>query len=155
LADAEKRTIALETEQAGATDSQVARARIVTGALFRWRAERGFGKSKAANLVVVRIADERRNRNGNCDTKTAVSRDILPVPLVRWSSLMTAGVRATMRSHSFSRRRACACGAIGSMAERKGSIGGAHLHPSDRPKLSTIVSSAAKESDGLTARRAN
>jgi hypothetical protein len=124
LADAEKRTIALETEQAGATDSQVARARIVTGALFRWRAERGFGKSKAANLVVVRIADERRNRNGNCDTKTAVSRDILPVPLVRWSSLMTAGVRATMRSHSFSRRRACACGAIGSMAERKGSIGG-------------------------------
>ena len=78
---------------------------IVTGALFRWRAERGFGKSKAANLVVVRIADERRNRNGNCDTKSAVSRDILPVLRVRWrSSLMTAGVRATMRSHCFSRR---------------------------------------------------
>jgi hypothetical protein len=62
---------------------------IVTGVVFRWRAERGFGKSKAANLIVVRIA----------------SRDILPVLLVRWwSSLMTAGVCATMRSHCFSRR---------------------------------------------------
>jgi hypothetical protein len=37
--------------------SQVARARrIVTSVLFRWRAERGFGKSQPANLAAVRIA---------------------------------------------------------------------------------------------------
>jgi Transposase len=53
----EKRAIVLETEQPGATVSQIARThRIVASVLFRWRAELGFGKSQPANLAAVRIA---------------------------------------------------------------------------------------------------
>jgi transposase-like protein len=77
--DAEKRAIVLETERPGVTVSQVARDHgIVTSVLFRWRAERGLGKRRTANLVGVRIADER----GVCDASAAaaVLRDILPVP---------------------------------------------------------------------------
>ena len=79
--DAEKRAIVLETEQAGATVSQVARAhRIVTSVLFRWRAELGFGRSNPANLVAVRIADEQRSGNRNARTEAVVLQDILPIP---------------------------------------------------------------------------
>jgi transposase-like protein len=79
--DAEKRAIVLETEQPGATVSQVARAhRIVTSVLFRWRAELGFGRSKAANLVAVRIADERSSSNRDAGAEVAVLQDILPIP---------------------------------------------------------------------------
>ena len=79
--DAEKRAIVLETEQPGATVSQVARAYgIVTSVLFRWRAQLGFGKSKAANLVAVRIADERANDVSSDATAAAVLQDILPIP---------------------------------------------------------------------------
>jgi len=77
--DAEKHAIVLETEQRGATVSQVARAHgLVTSVLFRWRAELGFGKSKADNLVAVRIADER----GICDADSAaaVLQNVLPIP---------------------------------------------------------------------------
>jgi hypothetical protein len=45
--------------------------------LFRWGAELGFGKSKSANLVAVRIADERGSGNGSA---VAVLQDILPIP---------------------------------------------------------------------------
>jgi hypothetical protein len=75
---AEKPAIMLETEQPSTTVSQVARAhRIVASVLFRWRAELGFGKSKTANLVAVRIAG-----NGNSDVRAevAVLQDILPIP---------------------------------------------------------------------------
>lgn len=79
--DAEKHAIVLETEQPGATVSQVARAhRIVTSVLFRWRAELGFGKGKAANLVAVRIADGPRRRNGDAGAEVVVLQDVLPIP---------------------------------------------------------------------------
>ena len=52
----QKRAIVLETEQPGAIVSQAARAHgIVTGVLVRWRTELGSGRSKAVNLVAVRI----------------------------------------------------------------------------------------------------
>jgi hypothetical protein len=75
---AEKPAIVLETEQPSTTVSQVARAhRIVVSVLFRWRAELGFGKSKTANLVAVRMAG-----SGNSDVRAevAVLQDILPIP---------------------------------------------------------------------------
>jgi len=79
--DAEKRAIVLETEQPGATVSQVARAhRIVTSVLFRWRAELGFGRGKAANLVAVRIADEQRRGNHDAGAEVVVLQEVLPIP---------------------------------------------------------------------------
>jgi transposase-like protein len=66
--DAEKRAIVVETEQPGATVSQVARAHgIVTSVLFCSRVEFGFGKSKAANLDAWRIAG-----NGKSDASVEV-----------------------------------------------------------------------------------
>jgi protein-tyrosine phosphatase len=43
--------------------------------LFRWRAERGLGKSRTASLIAVRIADER----GICNAD-AVLQNVLPIP---------------------------------------------------------------------------
>jgi transposase-like protein len=77
--DAEKHAIVLETEEPGATVSQVARAHgIVPSMLFRWRAARGLGKDRTASLAAVRIADER----GVCDADTAASvlQDVLQIP---------------------------------------------------------------------------
>jgi len=76
--DAEKHAIVLETEEPGATVSQVARAHgIVPSMLFRWRAARGFGKDGSASLAAVRIADER----GVCDADAAaVLQNVLPIP---------------------------------------------------------------------------
>jgi Transposase len=77
--DAEKHAVVLETERPGATVSQVARDHgIAPSILFRWRAERGFGKGRTANLVAVRIADER----GVCDAgaTAAVLQNVLPIP---------------------------------------------------------------------------
>jgi transposase-like protein len=77
--DAEKHAIVLETEELGATVSQVARAHgIVPSMLFRWRAARGFGKDRTASLAAVRIADER----GACDAAAAaaVLQNVLPIP---------------------------------------------------------------------------
>jgi hypothetical protein len=77
--DAEKHAIVLETEEPGATVSQVARDHgIAPSILFRWRAALGFGKDKAS-LVAVRIADER----GVCDddATAVVLQDALPIPL--------------------------------------------------------------------------
>jgi hypothetical protein len=77
--DAEKHAIVLESERPGATVSQVARDHgIAPRILFRWRSERGFGKSRTASLVAVRIADER----GICDADAAVAvlQNVLPIP---------------------------------------------------------------------------
>ena len=77
--DEEKRAIVLETEQPGATVSQVARAhRIFTSVLFRWRAELGFGRGKPANLAAVRIADERRS--GKRGVHAELLLHVLPIP---------------------------------------------------------------------------
>ena len=79
--DAEKLAIVMETEQPGATVSQVSRThRIVTSVLFRWRAELGFGRGKAANLAAVRIAGEQHGSNRDADAEAVVLQDILPVP---------------------------------------------------------------------------
>jgi len=48
--------------------------------LFRWRAEVGFGKDKAANLVAVRIVDGRPSSDRGAGADTMVLQDILPVP---------------------------------------------------------------------------
>jgi len=77
--DAEKHAFVLETERPGVTVSQVARDHgIAPSILFRWRAERGLGKSRTASLVAVRIADER----GVCDADAtvAVLQNVLPIP---------------------------------------------------------------------------
>ncbi|WP_027554898.1 transposase [Bradyrhizobium sp. Cp5.3] len=55
---AEKLAIVLEVERTGQTVSSVARRhRIVTSVLFRWRAERGFGKDKRSKLARVEVAN--------------------------------------------------------------------------------------------------
>jgi transposase-like protein len=80
--DAEKHAIVLETERPGVTVSQVARAhRIVTSMLFRWRAELGFGKDKAADVVAVRIVDGRPARDRGAGADAVVLQDILAIPL--------------------------------------------------------------------------
>lgn len=79
--DAEKRAIVLETEQPGASVSRVARAhRIVTSVLFRWRAELGFGKTRAANLAAVRIADEQHRGSHDAGSEVVALQEILPIP---------------------------------------------------------------------------
>jgi transposase-like protein len=81
FSDAEKRAIVLETEQPGATVSQVARThRIVTSVLFRWRAELGFGRGKPTNLAAVRIADEQRGGTHDAGAEVAVLQEMLPIP---------------------------------------------------------------------------
>jgi len=79
--DAEKRAIVLETEQPGATVSQVAHThRIVTSVLFRWRAELGFGRGKPTTLAAVRIADEQRRGTDDASAELVVLQEMLPVP---------------------------------------------------------------------------
>jgi hypothetical protein len=78
---AEKRAIVLETEQPGATVSQVARThRIVTSVLFRWRAELGFGKSQPANLAAVRIAETQHGGAHDAGPGLVALQEILPIP---------------------------------------------------------------------------
>ncbi len=79
--DAEKRTIVLETEQPGATVSQVARTHgIVASVVFRWRAELGLGRGKPANLAAVRIADEQRRGTRDAGPGVAILQEMLPIP---------------------------------------------------------------------------
>lgn len=79
--DVEKRAIVLETEQPGATVSQVARThRIVTSVLFRWRAELGLGRGKPTNLAAVRIADEQHSGKYDAGAEVVVLQEMLPIP---------------------------------------------------------------------------
>ncbi len=58
FSDAEKHTIALESDQPGVSVSQVARKHgIVTGMLFRWRLQFGVAQKKRAKLVPVALTD--------------------------------------------------------------------------------------------------
>ncbi len=78
--DAEKHAIVLETERPGVTVSEVARTHGIAPSIpFRRRAALGVGKGKSANLVAVRVADER----GVCDENAmaAVLQNVLPIPL--------------------------------------------------------------------------
>jgi transposase-like protein len=79
--DAEKRAIVLETEQPGATVSQVAHThRIVTSVLFRWRAELGFGRGRPTNLAAVRIADEQHRGTHDAAAEVVALQGMLPIP---------------------------------------------------------------------------
>jgi transposase-like protein len=81
FSEAEKRAIVLETEQPGATVSQVARThRIVTSVLFRWRAELGFGKSQPANLAAVRIAEAQHGGAHDAHPGLVALQEMLPIP---------------------------------------------------------------------------
>ncbi|UVK47538.1 transposase [Mesorhizobium sp. AR07] len=58
FSDGEKHAIALESDQPGASVSQVARKHgIVTGMLFRWRVQFGVAQKKRAKLAPVALAD--------------------------------------------------------------------------------------------------
>jgi len=73
----EKLAIVLETERPGTTVSQVARNHcIVTSVLFRWRAELGFGREKAAKLVSVRLAGKEEVSGASA----LMLQNLLPVP---------------------------------------------------------------------------
>jgi transposase-like protein len=77
----EKRAMVLETERSDATVSSVARRHgIVTSMLFRWRAELGFGKGKAANLAAVRITDDRCSDSNGAGADAVILHDVLPIP---------------------------------------------------------------------------
>jgi hypothetical protein len=69
----------LETEQPDATVSRVDRVHeILAGGLRRWCTRCGLSKARTANLVAVRIADER----GVCDTEaipTSVPAESRPI----------------------------------------------------------------------------
>ena len=59
FSDEEKLAIAKETEQPGAKVSAVARKHgIVTGLLFRWRAQFGIAQKKRSKLARVVLADD-------------------------------------------------------------------------------------------------
>jgi hypothetical protein len=49
---------------------------IVTSVLFRWRAERGFGREKAAKLVSVRLAGKEEVSGASA----LMLQNLLPVP---------------------------------------------------------------------------
>ncbi|MFC3323578.1 IS66-like element accessory protein TnpA [Mesorhizobium cantuariense] len=59
FSDAEKHAIALESDRPGVSVSQVARKHgIVTGLLFRWRAQFGVAQKKRAKLAAVAMGDD-------------------------------------------------------------------------------------------------
>ena len=92
--DAEKLAIVLETEQPGATVSQVARThRIVTSVVFRWRAELGFGRGKATSLAAVRIADEQHRGTPDAGADVVVLQEMLPIPAGAIAVELTDGRR--------------------------------------------------------------
>jgi transposase-like protein len=73
----EKLEIVMAAERPGATVSSVARAHgIVTGVLFRWRAELGFGRSARAKLAGVTV----NNHASGHGAQQVVLHDILPTP---------------------------------------------------------------------------
>jgi len=72
FSDADKLAIVLESERPGVTISAVARSHdLATSALFRWRAQFGYGLSQA-RLASVKLADGGR--------QAATLQGLLPVP---------------------------------------------------------------------------
>jgi len=73
----EKLAIVLECERPGATVSSVARDHdLATSALFRWRAQLGYGKEKPARLATVVVTGTGRKRSA----EALVLNDLLPIP---------------------------------------------------------------------------
>jgi len=74
----EKLAIVLETERPGETVSSIARKHdLVTSILFRWRAERGFGKDKRAKLATVKLTGGGKSGAGS---GSLVLHDLIPPP---------------------------------------------------------------------------
>lgn len=77
----EKLAIVLECERPGASVSAIARAhQLATRALFRWRAEFGYGRKEKIGLVPVLVARERLDGLSIGDPATAVLHDLIPEP---------------------------------------------------------------------------
>jgi transposase-like protein len=79
--DEEKLAIVLECEQPGNSVSAIARAhRLATSALFRWRADLGYGRNAKAQLAPVVLPVEQSTGQTTADPATFMLRDLLPVP---------------------------------------------------------------------------
>jgi len=77
----EKLAIVLECERPGASVSAVARAcQLATSALFRWRAEFGYGRKEKIRLVSVQVAGERPDGLSSNDLAAAVLHDLISKP---------------------------------------------------------------------------
>ena len=71
----------LECEQPGNSVSAVAPAHgLATSALFRWRADLGYGRNAKAQLASVVVPGEQSTGKTKADPATLVLRDLLPVP---------------------------------------------------------------------------
>lgn len=78
---AQKRAIVMETEETGVSVAAVARHhQIATSVIFRWRSQLGLGKTKPAQLAVVRVAEGEAHRQRNAPPKAVVLHDLWPVP---------------------------------------------------------------------------
>jgi hypothetical protein len=61
--------------------SAVARAhRLATNALFRWRADLGYGRNAKAQLAPVVVSGEQSTGKTRADPATLMLRDLLPLP---------------------------------------------------------------------------
>ncbi len=77
----EKLAIVQECERPGATVSAVARThQLATSALFRWRAEFGYGRKEKIKLASVQVAGERLDGFSSDTPATTVLHDLIPKP---------------------------------------------------------------------------
>jgi len=75
----EKLAIVRECERPGASVSAVAQAhQLATSALFRWRAEFGYGRKEKIKFVSVQFAGERLDSFSSNDPATTVLHDLIP-----------------------------------------------------------------------------
>lgn len=75
--DEEKLAIVLECEQPGNSVSAVARAhRLARSALFRWRADLGYGRNAKAQLAPVVVSGEQSTGKTRADPATLILRDL-------------------------------------------------------------------------------
>jgi transposase-like protein len=77
----QKLAIVLECERPGATISAVARAhKLATSALFRWRAELGYGRKETVKLAAVKLPNARSAGGARNDAVALVLHDMLQQP---------------------------------------------------------------------------
>lgn len=70
-----------ECERPGTSVSAVARAhQLATSALFRWRAEFGYGRKEKIKLASVQVAGERLDGFSSDTPATTVLHDLIPKP---------------------------------------------------------------------------
>lgn len=79
--DEEKLAIVLECEQPGNSVSAVARAhRLATSALFRWRADFGYGRKAKAELAPVVLSSEQSTDKTKSRPAALALHGLLPLP---------------------------------------------------------------------------